>query len=72
MDDQGFKDLSRKLDLLVKLTAVNLVKDKKSEEQIKLLSDQGFRPKEIAWLLGKTTNFVNVTLHKLKKIRTQR
>lgn len=67
MDKNQFKELSRKLDLLIKLTAANIVKDKKSEEQILFLSTLGFRPKEIAWLLGKTLNYVNVTFHKFKK-----
>jgi len=67
MNDQQFEELSRKLDLLIKLTAVNLVKDKKSEEQIKFLSDQGFRPKEIADTLATTQNVVNIRLSEMCK-----
>lgn len=62
-----FKELSGKLDLLIKLTAAKIVKDKKSEEQILFLSTLGFRPKETAWLFGKTLNYVNVTLHKFRE-----
>jgi len=67
MSTQEFRELIRKLDLLIKLIALNIVQDKKFKEQVKLLSSLGLQPKEIAWLLGKTSNYVRVTLHELRK-----
>lgn len=56
-----------KLDILVKLTVLNTIKDKEYKDQVKLLSSVGFQPKEIADMLGKTANSVRVTLFKLRK-----
>jgi len=59
--------LLEKIDLLVRLTALNIIKDKDFKEQVSLLSSIGLKPKEIANLLGKTPNNVRVTLSLLKK-----
>jgi len=66
MNDINLKILE-KLDILVKLTTLNIVKDKDFKEQAKLLSTVGFRPKEIADLLGTTANSVRVTLSRIRK-----
>jgi DNA-binding CsgD family transcriptional regulator len=60
-------DLSKKLDLVIRLLAVNLVNGKSQREQIRLLSIAGIGPKEIADLLGTTSNTVNVALSGLRK-----
>jgi len=57
----------KKLDTIIKLLAVNAVKDKKFIEQVKLLSDFGFEPKDIALMTGKTANNVRVQLHAIRK-----
>jgi len=59
--------LLEKIDLLVKLTTLNVVKDKDYKEQVKLLSSVGLKPKEIADLLGTTPNSVRVTLSRIRK-----
>lgn len=56
-----------KLDLLVKLTAANVVDKKDFQEQVRLLSSVGLSPKEIGNILGKSANHVSVTLNYLKK-----
>ncbi|MEX2193018.1 MAG: hypothetical protein WD717_06535 [Nitrosarchaeum sp.] len=67
-DDTTLKEISNKLDVLIKLSAINLVKDTKTQrEQIALLSDSGFQPKQIANILGTTNNVVSVTLTSIKK-----
>jgi len=66
MNDINLKILE-KLDLLVKLTTLSIVKDKDFKEQVKLLSSVGFKPKEIADLLGTTPNSVRVTLSRIRK-----
>lgn len=47
---------------LVNLLALLLVQERKQPEQISLLSRAGFRPIEIAALLGTTRNTVSVQL----------
>jgi DNA-binding CsgD family transcriptional regulator len=47
---------------LVNLLALLLVQERKQPEQIALLSRAGFRPSEIAALLGTTRNTVSVQL----------
>lgn len=59
--------LLEKICLLVKLTALNIVKDKDYKKQVELLSSIGLKPKEIADLLGKTPNNVRVTLSQIRK-----
>ncbi|MEE9167745.1 MAG: hypothetical protein V3U24_09860 [Candidatus Neomarinimicrobiota bacterium] len=67
MTDDHFKTISRKLDLLVRLAAHSLVADKKQREQIMLLSNASFQPKEIAEILGTTPNTVRVALSAMRK-----
>jgi len=59
--------ISDKLDILIKLTALNIIKDIDYSEQVKLLSSIGLQPKDIAELLGKTSNSVRVTLSRIRK-----
>jgi len=67
-NDSTLKEISGKLDILIKLFAMNLVKDTKMQkEQIMLLSEAGFQPKQIADVLGTTNNVVSVTLTSIKK-----
>jgi len=66
-------NISQKLDILIRLVALSLVKELKTQkEQIALLSDAGFQPKQIAEILGTTSNTVRVALHSIKKEREAR
>jgi len=67
MDERQFKELIRKLDVLIKLTALNVVKGMKVKEQVKLLHSLGFPSKDIAWILGRSPSTVRVILHRLRK-----
>ncbi len=67
MDNNQFEKLIEKLDIIIKLTALYVVKDMKVKEQVQLLDDLGIKPSDIARILGKTQNYVNVTLHKIRK-----
>ena len=60
-------ELARRIDMLTRLLAINLVNGKSQKEQIRLLSVAGMGPKEIADLLGTTSNTVNVALSALRK-----
>jgi DNA-binding transcriptional ArsR family regulator len=61
------KEILDKLSLLVKLSAANVVDGKDFQEQVRLLSSVGLKPKEISDILGKSPNHVSVTLNYLKK-----
>lgn len=62
------KELLKKMDILVKLTAANIVGQSKNfKEQVRLLSSVGMRPREIADILNKSPNNVSVTLNSIKK-----
>ena len=68
MDETQFNEISGKIDLAVRLLALNLVKDLKvQKEKIMALSAFGFGPSEIAKLLGTTANTVNVALSGARK-----
>jgi len=64
--------LSRKIDILTKVTAINIQKEKflegkKQKEQIKILHKLGFSSNLIALILGTTPLTVSVTISKMKK-----
>jgi DNA-directed RNA polymerase specialized sigma24 family protein len=68
MDEKQFEKILNKIDLAINLLAVNLVKDSKNQkEKITTLSAFGFKPAEIAKLIGTTANTVSVALSDLKK-----
>lgn len=69
--DDPWSEVSAKLDILIRLTALNVVKDVKlQKEQIRTLSDAGFGPSEIADILKTTSNTVSVVLSAIRKERT--
>jgi len=71
--DPQLSEISRKLDTLVRLSAIGLVRGLKTQkEEIALLSDSGFKPKQIADILDTTSNTVSVTLTEIRRERTAR
>jgi NOL1/NOP2/fmu family ribosome biogenesis protein len=54
---------------LLNLLALQLVQERKQTDQIGLLNRAGFRPSEIALLLGTTSHTVSVELSKQKKAK---
>lgn len=68
MDEKQFQEITSKMDLIVRLLALNIVKDLKvQKDKIITLSSFGFGPSEIAKLLGTTPNTVSVALSEVKK-----
>lgn len=61
-----------KVDILIKLTAANVIQNKDFKEQVRLLSSVGLQPKEIADILGKTPNNVRVTLNMIRKEKNKK
>jgi len=72
MDDDQFKEeVVKKLDLLTKLSALNInpqsfLKDKNQGEQIRILSDLGLSRNIIALIVGTTPDIVSVRLSQMK------
>lgn len=66
---QDLRALEEKMDTLIKLVACGLIADKSQREQIEMLSRIGFSPKEIAGLIGTTSNTVSVILTGLRKTK---
>jgi len=68
IDEKQFKEITSKMDLVIRLLALNIVKDLNvQKDKIITLSSFGFGPSEIAKLLGTTPNAVNVTLSEMRK-----
>lgn len=66
MDNTNTNVIER-LNILIKLSAANIIQGKSFAEQVDLLSMVGLQPKEIGELLNKSANHVSVTLNALKK-----
>jgi DNA-directed RNA polymerase specialized sigma24 family protein len=67
--EQILSEISTKMDQIIRLLALNLVKDMETQkEQILTLASFDFGPSEIAELIGTTSNTVNVTLSRAKKV----
>jgi len=62
-DDEVLTELKR----ITKLLILIATKDQKQRKQIEILDGIGFKPMEIAELLGTTANNVRVTLHSMRK-----
>jgi hypothetical protein len=61
------KEILEKLDLIIRLLSLDVVKDAELRAQVKRLSELGFKPREIAGFLGKTPNHIRVILSELRK-----
>lgn len=62
-----FYQISEKLDIIIKLLAINIVQGRPLKEQVRLLSETGLQPKQIASILGKKPGHIRVILHNLRK-----
>lgn len=60
-------DVVSKLDILIRLKAIELCADKTQKEKIQVLDSAGLSPKHIADLIGTTPNTVSVALAGLRK-----
>jgi hypothetical protein len=66
--EQLLKDISEKMDKLLRLQALEVVKGISEEQgKIDLLDSLGFRPIDIARLLNKTPENINVVLSTIRK-----
>jgi len=67
MNDKNVKEICDRLDTVIKLMVASIISTKGYEDQVWILSNAGFQPKEIAEFLGKTPNAVRVKLFELRK-----
>ena len=68
--DPQLAEISKKLDILIRLSALNLVREMKTQrEQVGVLSDAGFQPKEIGEILLVPRTTVNAVLYQIRKGR---
>ncbi len=63
------EEILRELKRISTLLALNLTKELTQREQVEILDNAGFQPKEIAEILRTTPNTVSVTLAKSRKER---
>jgi hypothetical protein len=69
MDAKQFEELSKKMDILIKLTALNAVTSKSLSEQVATLTGIGFKASEVAFILARPTNIITATISYLQKKR---
>ena len=69
MEDKQFKSLSKKLDAIIALLALDKFSDKSKSDSILLLSQFGLDNSTIASILGTTPNTVAVRLLESKKAK---
>jgi CRP-like cAMP-binding protein len=67
IDEEQIKELIARLDALIALLSMTLPKETSQMDKIKLLSDAGLVPRDIAKVLGTTPNTVSVALSKLRR-----
>lgn len=67
MEEEQFDEIAKRLDKVIKLLALQSLEGKNGSEAIKALSKVGFKPSEIATLIGTTPNTVSVALNTIKK-----
>ena len=67
MDEKQFKEITDRLDKILNVLAITSTKGLTMTERILTLDKCGIKPKEIAEILGTTSNTVSVTISKLKK-----
>lgn len=66
------KDIDAKLNVMIKLQALEVVKGRILTEQVQMLDNIGMTPSQIASCLGKTPNNVRVALHAVRKKKSER
>ena len=67
MDDKQFNTIVERLDKLIRITALSSLRELTSTDKISVLNQAGFNPKEIAELVGTSTDVVYVRLSQIRK-----
>jgi transposase len=68
MSNEKFeREILKRLDAIIKISTLGMMKENTQTERIDLLNSVGFSPKEISEILNTSSNTVSVVLNKLKK-----
>jgi DNA-directed RNA polymerase specialized sigma24 family protein len=67
MSEQLLNEINQNLEVLIRLKAFELIHGRAQREQIQLLSQVGFTPKEIGEMLGTSANTVSVELSRFRR-----
>lgn len=68
MNDEQLKEITERLDMIIKITSISLTGEIDSpKEQIKKLLATGLSPSQIGRLLGKPTNVVTAYQARIKR-----
>ena len=67
MSQSDQKEILEKLDIIIKLLALDILKGKEAKDQILILHGLGISPTNISLILGKSRNTVNVTLSQARR-----
>jgi DNA-directed RNA polymerase specialized sigma24 family protein len=70
MEPQDYSsELSVKLDTVIRLLAMVVIKGRDFKDQVRLLDQAGLKPKDIAEILGKSPNAIRVALFSVRRSR---
>ncbi len=70
MNDEQFAQMIEKIDAMARLLALSALTARNTfADKAVALSEAGFRPKDIGWLLGKDPQRINEVLYQRRKRR---
>lgn len=72
MDTKQYKELSNKLDVIIKLLALSVVGEGTQKDQVGRLLSIGLMPSQVADVLGKSINLVTAYSSQIKKQSSER
>jgi hypothetical protein len=67
--EDDLRKMSEKIDIVIRLLAMDLIKGRELKDQVRLLDRAGLKPKDIADILGKTPNAIRVALFSLRRTK---
>lgn len=71
MSKEQFEKIMSRLDILIKIAAIDAFQDKSITDVVRILSDLGFQNKDIAMILGTKASYVATVKYTLKKQRAK-
>lgn len=71
MDDRQFKELTSRLDAIIKLLALGLPQTLSLADKIVMMRDAGLKNAQIAQILGTSEGYVSVALDRAKKSKSK-
>jgi hypothetical protein len=72
MESKQFEQLKNRLNLILKMLALDKLSDKKIIDQVAVLTEFGFRPSEIATVLSREANDITSIQARIKKRKMKR